>query len=56
MAIRYGTEMALPFELAVITIVWIGLIPIGILMALWFRRARQASRFEGRDLPQALLG
>jgi hypothetical protein len=40
MAVRYGTEMALPFELAVITIVWLGLIPSGILLALWFRRVR----------------
>jgi hypothetical protein len=33
LAARYGIEMALPFELAVITVVWIGLIPIGILLA-----------------------
>jgi hypothetical protein len=39
-AVRFGTEMALPFELAVITIVWIGLIPIGMLLAIWFRRVR----------------
>jgi hypothetical protein len=38
-AVRFGTTMALPFELAVITIVWIGLVPAGILSALWFRRA-----------------
>jgi hypothetical protein len=37
-AVRFGVEMALPFELAVITIVWIGLAPSGILAALWFRR------------------
>jgi hypothetical protein len=37
-AVRFGVEMALPFELAVITIVWIGLVPCGILAALWFRR------------------
>lgn len=36
-AIHFGSDMALPFELAVITIVWIGLIPIGLLMARWFR-------------------
>jgi hypothetical protein len=39
-AAKFGVDMALPFELAVITIVWIGLVPVGILMALWFRRAR----------------
>lgn len=38
-AVRFGVFMALPFELAVITIVWIGLIPVGILAGLWFRRA-----------------
>jgi hypothetical protein len=34
--------MALPFELAVITVVWLGLIPIGILSARWFRRAARS--------------
>jgi hypothetical protein len=38
-AMLYGLDMALPFELAAITFVWIGLIPSGILMALWFRHA-----------------
>ena len=37
-AARFGIDMGLPFELAVITIVWIGLIPVGILSALWFLR------------------
>lgn len=44
LAVRYGIEMALPFELAVITVVWIGLIPIGILLARWFRRADASSQ------------
>jgi len=35
----YGVEMALPFELAAITFVWIGLIPAGILLARWFGRS-----------------
>jgi hypothetical protein len=39
MGVRFGIEMALPFELAVITVVWLGLIPIGILSARWFCRA-----------------
>jgi hypothetical protein len=38
-AVRFGVDMSLAFELAVITIVWIGLIPSGIVAALWFRRA-----------------
>lgn len=38
LAVRFATDMALPFELAVIAIVWLGLIPNGILAALWFRR------------------
>ena len=38
LAVVYGIEMALPFELAVISIVWIGLIPSGILLARWFKQ------------------
>jgi hypothetical protein len=45
-AVRFGPEMALPFELAVITIVWIGLVPVGIQLALWFR-------FTGRPVAGA---
>lgn len=36
----YGVEMALPFELAIITIVWIGLIVTSIQFALLFRQLR----------------
>lgn len=43
MAARFGADMALPFELAVITIVWIGLIPVGILLARWFHVVREPS-------------
>lgn len=39
-AVRFGVDMALPFELAVITVVWIGLVPAGVLSALWFRNLR----------------
>ena len=37
-AVIFGPDMALPFELAVISIVWIGLVPAGILAALWLRQ------------------
>jgi hypothetical protein len=37
----FGVEMGLPFELAVITVDWIGLVVAGILMAVWFRRAEK---------------
>jgi hypothetical protein len=37
-AARFGVEMGLPFELAVITVEWIALVVAGILLAQWFRR------------------
>lgn len=40
-AVLFGADMALPFELAVITIVWIGMVPSGILAALWIHRLQQ---------------
>ncbi|UWZ86331.1 hypothetical protein [Occallatibacter riparius] len=42
-AVLFGADMALPFELAVITIVWIGLVPSGILAALWIRYVEKVS-------------
>lgn len=39
--VRFGVEMALPFELAAITVDWIGLMVVGILMAVWFRRVEK---------------
>lgn len=41
-AARFGVEMALPFELAVITVDWIALVVAGILLGVWFRRAENA--------------
>lgn len=38
---RNGTEMGLPFELAIISIDWIALVVVGILLSLFFRRARR---------------
>jgi hypothetical protein len=40
--------MALPVELALITIVWIGLIPSGILLALWFKQTKVANESAHR--------
>ena len=42
-AVRFGVNMALPFELAVITIVWIGLVPVGIQLGFWFRFIERSS-------------
>lgn len=41
--VRFGVEMALPFELAVITVDWIALVVVGILLAVWFRRAEKTA-------------
>jgi hypothetical protein len=41
LATIFGADMALPFELAVITIVWIGLVPSALLAALWLPRAKK---------------
>jgi hypothetical protein len=38
---RYGTEMGLPFELAIISIDWIALAVVGILLSLFFRCLRR---------------
>jgi hypothetical protein len=40
-AARFGVEMALPFELAVITVDWIALVVAGILLSVWFRRVEK---------------
>lgn len=40
-ATRFGVDMALPFELAVITVDWIALAVAGILLGIWFRRAEK---------------
>ena len=40
-AARFGVEMGLPFELAVITVDWIALAVAGILLGVWFRRAEK---------------
>lgn len=40
-AARFGVEMALPFELAVITVDWTALVVAGILLGVWFRRAEK---------------
>lgn len=42
MALLFGAEMALPFELAIVSIVWIGLVVAGIEASLLFRHAQQA--------------
>lgn len=47
--LRFGPEMALPFELAIITIDWIALLIAGILFVSFFRRvAAKAARFTKR--------
>lgn len=40
-AVRFGVDMGLAFELAAITIDWIGLIVAGILLSMWFRGAEK---------------
>lgn len=40
-AALFGVEMALPFELAVITVDWMALLVTGILLAVWFRRVEK---------------
>lgn len=49
MAGRFRSEMAVPLELALITIDWTTLIVSGILFALFFRRARRAWILRNRD-------
>jgi hypothetical protein len=49
MAAAFGSEMTLPFEIAVIVIQWPALIAIGILQALFFRRAGQQATIA-RDI------
>lgn len=39
---RFGVEMGLPLELALITADWIALVVAGVLLSVWFRRAEQA--------------
>jgi len=43
MALLFGLEMGLPFELAIISIVWIGLVVAGIESSLLFRQAARAN-------------
>lgn len=41
MALRFGVQMALPFELAILMIDWIALVIVGIQLSLFFQRMRQ---------------
>lgn len=46
-AVEYGFQREYRFEIAVISIDWLALIPFGVLVAALFRRAQRASRAPG---------
>lgn len=48
-AVLFGVEMALPFELAIIAVVWIALAVAGILAAILFRRLGMAGTPRARE-------
>ncbi len=45
MGLRFGVEMALPFELAVILIDWMALVIVGLQLSVFFKRAMHADLF-----------